>query len=118
MTDSLGDQHTLDPYLNTYSQGMNMPPASGSLSVHQMDPNPPHFDASCDAPLVALHPGMLGPQSPTLYYSYPPTGTYPYPGQQPLPFSNTQDRQPPAPNNVDYAWQALMASIGVQGRPT
>ncbi|GAB1518375.1 hypothetical protein RhiTH_001434 [Rhizoctonia solani] len=114
--DSLNDHHSLDPYLNTYAQGVNMQP--GSLSTHHhIDPTNSGFDPGCDAPLVALHPGMLGPQSPTSYYSYPPTGNYPYPGQQqPLPFSHDPDRQPPTPNNVDYTWQALMASIGVQGR--
>ncbi|CAE6417865.1 unnamed protein product [Rhizoctonia solani] len=114
--DSLNDPHSLDPYMNAYAQGVNIP--SGSLSAHHhMDPTNPGFDPGCDAPLVTLHPGMLGPQSPTSYYSYPPTGNYQYPGQQqPLPFSHDPDRQPPTPNNVDYTWQALMASIGVQGR--
>ncbi|CAE6532472.1 unnamed protein product [Rhizoctonia solani] len=116
--DSLNDPHSLDTYMNTYAQGVNIP--SSSLSTHHhMDPSNPGFDASCDAPLVTLHPGMLGPQSPTSYYSYPPTGNYPYPSQQQaLSFSHDPNRQPPTPNNVDYTWQALMASIGVQGRPS
>ncbi|CEL61942.1 putative transcriptional regulatory protein C1F7,11c OS=Schizosaccharomyces pombe (strain 972 / ATCC 24843) GN=SPAC1F7.11c PE=4 SV=1 [Rhizoctonia solani AG-1 IB] len=113
--DSLNDHHSLDPYMNTYTQGINIP--SSSLSAHHMDPTNPSFDPGCDAPLVTLHPGMLGPQSPTSYYSYPPTGNYQYPGQQhSLHFTHDPDRQPPTPNNVDYTWQALMSSIGVQGR--
>jgi hypothetical protein len=101
--------------MNTYTQGINIP--SSSLSGHHMDPTNPSFDPGCDAPLVTLHPGMLGPQSPTSYYSYPPTGNYQYPGQQhSLHFPHDPDRQPPTPNNVDYTWQALMSSIGVQGR--
>ncbi|CUA70642.1 putative transcriptional regulatory protein C1F7,11c [Schizosaccharomyces pombe 972h-] [Rhizoctonia solani] len=114
MGDPLNDPHSLDSYMNTYRHGVNVPPSS--LSAHHMDPNNPGFDSN-DAPLVTLHPGMLGPQSPTSYYSYPPTENYPYTAQQPLPFPHDPTREAPIPNNVDYTWQDLMASIGIQGGP-
>lgn len=111
---SINDPHVLDPYLNTYTQGINVPSTSSLLSSHHMDLHHPPLDTHLDTPLAALHPGMLDPQSPNSYYSYPPTGAYPFPAQ-PMPFS--QERQP-TPNDIDYAWQALMTSIGVQNKPT
>ncbi|KAG9123487.1 hypothetical protein FRC07_014877 [Ceratobasidium sp. 392] len=115
MPDPMGEPHALHSYVDAYGDRMN----SASIS-HHIDTTHQSFDNCCNAPLSALHPGMLGPQSPSSYYGYPPTAPYLYSSQQAQSYG--QDRhaseQQPTPNNVDYTWQALMASIGVQGRPT
>ena len=115
VSDPIDDSHTLAPYLNAYPEGVGLASGSHSNAPHHVDTSHQQFDSSSDAPLSALHPGMLGPQSPASYYSYPPTAPYMYSGHQAHPFP--QERQTATPNNVDYTWQALMASIGIPGKP-
>ncbi|KAG8719634.1 hypothetical protein FRC08_002362 [Ceratobasidium sp. 394] len=115
MSDPLNDPRTLHPYIDAYGEGMGSTPTS-----HPVDATHQTFD-NCNTPLSALHPGMLGPQSPSSYYGYPPTAPHLYSGQQQTQSYGSNrhaSEQQPTPNNVDYTWQALMASIGVQGRPS
>jgi hypothetical protein len=113
------DPHSLNPYIGTYGDNMSSGSASHPNAPLPIDTSHQQFDNCCNAPLSTLHPGMLGPQSPSSYYSYPPTGPYLYSGQQAQSYGPERhpSEQQPTPNNVDYTWQALMASIGVQGRP-
>ncbi|QRW02938.1 Fungal specific transcription factor domain [Ceratobasidium sp. AG-Ba] len=119
MPDPLSGPHGMHSYLSAYGDGMGSTSGSHPAVPHPVNTAHQSFDNCCNTPLSALHPGMLGPQSPSSYYSYPPTGPYLYSGHQShsyTPDRHTSDQQP-APNNVDYTWQALMASIGIQGRP-